>query len=254
MNHQKTYDYIIQKAKSENRIKLRKNQEGYVYYENHHILPKCLGGNNNEENLVLLTAKEHFVCHKVLTYIYKENRKIACAFHKMSFGIHNIAYKISSRDYAYARELISITPISNETREKLSKATKGKPSKKRGTHLSDETKRKLSEKGKGRKVSLQTRQNISNGQKGKKLSQEHKEKLRKTKLSKPGHKHTEKFKNKISENNKKYKTGIKVSTQTRIKMSITRKGVKKTEEHKRKILEGRKKYFEKRRQEKLLHD
>ena len=33
------------------------------YTENHHIIPKCLGGSNLEENLVNLTAREHFVCH-----------------------------------------------------------------------------------------------------------------------------------------------------------------------------------------------
>ena len=69
MNHQKVYDNIIKNAKFENRKKLRKNKTNYIYYEKHHILPKCLGGNNDKENLVLLTAKEHYVCHKLLTYI-----------------------------------------------------------------------------------------------------------------------------------------------------------------------------------------
>lgn len=128
MNYQKVYDAIIAKAKSENRKKLRKNQKGYVYYENHHIIPVCLSGGNEPENLVLLTGREHFICHKLLTYIYKGNRKIALAFHKMSFGIHNKNYKISSKDYEYARELISKIPPppkSKETCEKLSKALQG---------------------------------------------------------------------------------------------------------------------------------
>jgi hypothetical protein len=60
-----------------------------------------------------------------LTYIYVGNRKIALAFHKMSFGNHNDKYNISSRDYEYAKKLISITPISEETRKKLSLAFKG---------------------------------------------------------------------------------------------------------------------------------
>jgi hypothetical protein len=37
------------------------------YTENHHIIPKSLGGSNNEDNLVLLTAREHFICHLLLT-------------------------------------------------------------------------------------------------------------------------------------------------------------------------------------------
>ena len=32
------------------------------YYEKHHIQPKSLGGSNKKENLVRLTAREHFIC------------------------------------------------------------------------------------------------------------------------------------------------------------------------------------------------
>ena len=52
MNYQKIYENLISKAKSEN----RKKYKG-VYYESHHIIPRCLGGNNDKENKVLLTAK-----------------------------------------------------------------------------------------------------------------------------------------------------------------------------------------------------
>ena len=37
------------------------------YAEKHHIIPKSLGGNNTKDNLVALTAREHFVCHLLLT-------------------------------------------------------------------------------------------------------------------------------------------------------------------------------------------
>lgn len=39
------------------------------YTEKHHIIPKSLGGSNNKDNLVALTAREHFVCHLLLTRI-----------------------------------------------------------------------------------------------------------------------------------------------------------------------------------------
>jgi len=138
MNHQKVYESIIQKAKFENRRKLRKNQENYVYYEKHHIVPRCLGGTDDEQNLVLLTAKEHYVCHKLLTYIYPKNRKIAFAFHRMTFGKNKDI--ISSRDYQYAIELIRLTPISEETRNKI----KGHPGWTKGRPLSKEHIEKLS--------------------------------------------------------------------------------------------------------------
>ena len=38
--------------------------EGYT--EGHHIIPKCLGGDNSKSNLVRLTAREHFICHQLL--------------------------------------------------------------------------------------------------------------------------------------------------------------------------------------------
>jgi hypothetical protein len=127
MNHQKIYESIIKNAKNQKRVRLTKNDENYVYYENHHIIPRCLGGEDVEDNLVLLTAREHFICHKLLTYIYKGNRKIVCAFHLMTF-MNKRKYGITSRDYAYAIELFRNIPVSEETRKKLSKipaTTKG---------------------------------------------------------------------------------------------------------------------------------
>jgi hypothetical protein len=43
------------------------------YTEVHHILPKSLGGNDNNENLVRLGAREHFICHLLLTKMVKSN-------------------------------------------------------------------------------------------------------------------------------------------------------------------------------------
>ena len=36
------------------------------YTEKHHIIPKSCGGGNSKNNLVALTAKEHFICHLLL--------------------------------------------------------------------------------------------------------------------------------------------------------------------------------------------
>ena len=112
MNHQKVYENIIQNARNQQRKKLNKPNIDYVYYENHHILPKCLRGKGEENNLVLLTAREHFVAHKLLTYIYKGNYKIYHAFHLMTF-MNKRKYGITSRDYAYAIELFRQIPKDN---------------------------------------------------------------------------------------------------------------------------------------------
>ena len=56
--YKKWYDMIIENAQ---------NRQIKGYKERHHIIPKCLGGSNKKENLVDLTAREHFVCHWLLT-------------------------------------------------------------------------------------------------------------------------------------------------------------------------------------------
>lgn len=43
------------------------NEQYSGYTEKHHVIPKSMGGGNNKENLVRLTARQHFVCHLLLT-------------------------------------------------------------------------------------------------------------------------------------------------------------------------------------------
>lgn len=38
-----------------------------TYSERHHIIPRSLGGTNQNHNIVRLSAREHFVCHLLLT-------------------------------------------------------------------------------------------------------------------------------------------------------------------------------------------
>lgn len=42
-----------------------------IYGENHHIIPKSLGGSNLKKNIVRLTAREHYICHYLLSEMYK---------------------------------------------------------------------------------------------------------------------------------------------------------------------------------------
>ena len=44
------------------------------YVEKHHIIPKSLGGNNRKDNIVSLTAREHFICHWLLTKMLEEGK------------------------------------------------------------------------------------------------------------------------------------------------------------------------------------
>jgi hypothetical protein len=55
------YYSIVTNAKNQNRTKFKG-----CYYEKHHIIPQSLGGSESPENLVLLTYREHFLCHWLL--------------------------------------------------------------------------------------------------------------------------------------------------------------------------------------------
>ena len=123
MNYTRIYNAIIFKATSSD----RKRSDG-VYYEQHHILPKCLGGNNDTSNLVLLTAREHFICHHLLVKIHPNNRRLIHAFWLMcnTKNRHqSMRYVPSSSVYQEARELNAKAGVSNDTRRKMSESHAG---------------------------------------------------------------------------------------------------------------------------------
>jgi len=63
-----------------------KNRNLDIYTETHHVMPRSLGGSDVSNNLVDLTAREHFVCHWLLTKIYhtgEEHWKMVNAFRMM---------------------------------------------------------------------------------------------------------------------------------------------------------------------------
>lgn len=46
-----------------------------VYTERHHIIPRCFGGSNAKDNLIKLTAREHFICHLLLVKMTEKQFK-----------------------------------------------------------------------------------------------------------------------------------------------------------------------------------
>lgn len=107
MNYDRIYSEIIINRKSNPYI-------GYT--EKHHILPRSLGGNNKAENIVRLSAREHFICHWLLVKIYTHDKinypKMVKAFSMMCFT-HNKEkqqrYKVNSRLFQkYKIELSNI--------------------------------------------------------------------------------------------------------------------------------------------------
>jgi hypothetical protein len=89
---------------------LDRSKQDDVYYEEHHIIPKSLGGSNSADNLVLLTAREHYIAHLLLYNHYKTIGGIG--FRKMSYALVSMASTnknfsrpiLNSRQYAIIKE------------------------------------------------------------------------------------------------------------------------------------------------------
>lgn len=121
MNYKKLYELLIKRAKNRELIN--------GYYEVHHILPKSLGGTNLEDNLVKLTAREHFIAHKLLFNIYR-NRQMGYAFHMMCVDRYGERKSRTSTEYEEAKKALSfansLRKMSPETKLKISKANSGR--------------------------------------------------------------------------------------------------------------------------------
>jgi hypothetical protein len=166
MNYEKIYNQIVERARTASRQKLCKNNKEYVYYEEHHIIPKCIGGSDDKVNLVLLTAREHFICHWLLIRIHITNDKLAYAFFSMcnKKSKRHLYYTPSSRMYQESKETFSNlrTGFSHTT------STKAKMSEsKKGFKHSDDVKKRISDALRGRATPDDVKLKISESKKGK---------------------------------------------------------------------------------------
>ena len=179
MNYELLYNSIIEKAKSSDRV-----IGNGVYYEKHHIKPRSLFKEleNDVSNIVLLTPKEHFICHMLLERIY-DTRQMKFAIWRMC---NDGKYKVSSRYYDYVKKKIAM---------ESSRLNKGKK-------LTEESKKKISLALTGHKHSSETKLKMkASYDKSKHIfSDEVKEKLSENaKLRFTGKKQTEAFKKHLSE-------------------------------------------------------
>lgn len=109
MDYKKHYDLLINRAKG------RILEE---YKESHHIIPRCMGGSDDSSNLVVLTAREHYIAHLLLVKIYPKHYGIVKAAMMMSVCSNEKQERcINNRTYGWLKELHS---------EAMSKSQKGK--------------------------------------------------------------------------------------------------------------------------------
>lgn len=92
------------------------------YGENHHIVPRALGGSNLPDNLVKLTAREHFICHRLLVKMLLGSAKakmVSAAYmmiKKHTIGnlkLNKPSNRITSKSYAILREEYSKVAAEN---------------------------------------------------------------------------------------------------------------------------------------------
>jgi hypothetical protein len=166
--YSKCYFNIINNAKA-------RSNDPSIYVEKHHIVPKSLGGSNDMENLVILTAREHFICHLLLTkMVAGENKtKMIHAAWRMTVKGRSdqLRHKCSARTYeqlkkdrsAYLKSLVGeLNPnfgrktgrtsadFTSEWKEKLSLAAVGRTPWNKGIPRNDKVKDAVSKANKGK--------------------------------------------------------------------------------------------------------
>lgn len=95
------YYKIIDNARRQKRVK--KNG-----FQSHHIVPKCIGGTDDPNNLVLLTYKEHRVCHCLLIKMVSD--KDANIKMRHAYGFFNKSSVFNGPRYRHGKENVFSRP------------------------------------------------------------------------------------------------------------------------------------------------
>jgi hypothetical protein len=143
MDYQKHYNLLIDRARG-------RTLSGYGEW--HHILPKCMGGSDNKDNLVFLTPEEHFVAHQLLIKVYPTHIGLARAAYMLTVNKPG-QNRNNNKLYGWIKRKLSSEKRSREHCKNLSVACLGKKkpegfglsvsTRMRGKKASEETKKKL---------------------------------------------------------------------------------------------------------------
>jgi len=106
--YSKWYWTLVDKAKTRTAI------SGYV--EKHHIIPHSMGGKKQKSNLVILTAREHFVAHCLLARCVQNQYK-----EKMDLAVHMMQVNPSTQQRYQNSRLIAIAKqgVSESTKRRM---------------------------------------------------------------------------------------------------------------------------------------
>ena len=147
--------------------------------ETHHVVPKSLGGSNVRDNLVVLTAREHFVCHWLLTKMVVETKQkyqmwnaFSCMLYRELPGKQR--YKVSSRIFESIKTAgsnIKSEKFKGENNPMFGRRGKDHPA--FGKKWSDEHRKNASDSHKGVTRSAEARKKQSDTTKGRTQTAEH---------------------------------------------------------------------------------
>lgn len=224
MNYQKIYDSLVERARS-------RELSPSCYYEKHHVTPKCLGGEDTPDNIVSLTAEEHFLAHQILVKLHPTHYGICFAAFRMTTHTHG--GRTNNKLYGWLRKRLAQNvpkrgPMSQETKDKLSMA-------KRGAKWSQATRDKMSTYYSTRVMSEREKSNRIIASTGRKHSEETKQKIADSKIGKT---RSDDFKLKMSEYWKNRDVSWLHTPEVAEKISESLKGKPKTAEHRRKLAEA----------------
>lgn len=146
MNYKNIYDDLINRARG--RIL-------DIYTETHHIIPRCINGDNSKENLVDLTPEEHYLAHQLLVKIYPREYGLIKAAVMMCVNLNGNRPK--NKLYGWLRR-------------KHSESTSGENNINFGKPRTEEVKKKISVSGTGKSRGLGIKKGPMKEETKKKLS------------------------------------------------------------------------------------
>lgn len=190
--------------------------------ERHHIIPKSIGGSNENANLVYLTLHEHILCHRLLVKMLHGDSKYKM-MHALFLMSHKDKYNLTSREFVFIKSMKR--NHTEETKKKISAATKGENNPSFGVPCNEERKEKIRQSKQN--LSSESRAKISAAKKGKTghiHSEETKQKIAESKIGKKRSPFSEEWKQKIGDARRGKKLGP-ASEESRRKNSESHLGV-----------------------------
>lgn len=97
--YREVYGKIIARAKT------REPLTGYV--EKHHIIPRCMGGSDDADNIVPLTPEEHYVCHQLLVKLHPNHLGLRRAVKMMTYAAPTTRDRAKNKLYGWLRKSIA---------------------------------------------------------------------------------------------------------------------------------------------------